>query len=160
MAKAWKIKATRKNQSVIFNARRIVSVRLEELYSWDPSIRDSANLEALHGMRISAKRLRYSMELYPFCFGAEYKSLITKVEQIQKLLGEIQDCSVLVCLLQDYLKAPATNRTHQTAVQDLMAARKTAQRNLHRVFINFWDSLREDDFKSHFLAVLSYTAEA
>jgi len=51
------------------NAARIVRTRLDELYSFDPAIRDPRNVTELHDMRIAAKRLRYVLEIVGFAFG-------------------------------------------------------------------------------------------
>ena len=51
------------------NAERIVRVRLDELCSFMPRAADPAEVDALHDMRIAAKRLRYILELTAPCFG-------------------------------------------------------------------------------------------
>ena len=52
------------------NAERIVSARLDELWSFVPAVLDPANVEELHEMRIAAKRLRYVLEVTAErCFG-------------------------------------------------------------------------------------------
>lgn len=154
MAKAWKIKGTRKNQPILYNARHVLSARLDELYSWSEAVRNPANYAALHGMRISAKRLRYSMELYAPFFGATYRSLITTVGQVQKLLGEIHDDSVMAAFVTNYLNGAGKAVTHDHALRNLIAARKANWEKLHRVFLNFWDSLQKDRFRSRLLATL------
>ena len=64
MAKAHKVIGVAPLRSYHENARIILPQRLEEVYTWEPFIRDETRREELHNMRISIKRLRYTMELF------------------------------------------------------------------------------------------------
>ena len=64
MAKAHKVIGVAPLRSYQENARIILPQRLEEVYTWEPFIRDETRCEELHNMRISIKRLRYTMELF------------------------------------------------------------------------------------------------
>ena len=64
MAKAHKVTGVAPLRSYHENARIILPQRLEEVYTWEPFIRDETRREELHNMRISIKRLRYTMELF------------------------------------------------------------------------------------------------
>ena len=64
MAKAHKVIGVAPLRSYHENARIILPQRLEEVYTWEPFIRDESRREELHNMRISIKRLRYTMELF------------------------------------------------------------------------------------------------
>lgn len=77
------------------NAERIVSVRLDELWSFVPAVLDPANVEELHEMRIAAKRLRYVLEVTAeSCFGPYAVASEKRIKRLQDLLGEIHDCDV------------------------------------------------------------------
>ena len=50
---------------------------------------------ALHRLRISGKRLRYALEIFAGCFPPAFKDTIyPAVEQLQEILGSIQDSTV------------------------------------------------------------------
>jgi len=51
--------------------------------------------EILHSLRKQAKRLRYQMELFTDLYGESYKAYIAQVKDIQEILGQIQDSTVL-----------------------------------------------------------------
>ena len=76
------------------NLRRIVSVRLKELRSFGPAVGDPTAVEALHDMRIAAKRLRYVLEMGEPVLGAPAGRGAKEMRRIQDLLGEIHDCDV------------------------------------------------------------------
>jgi CHAD domain-containing protein len=78
------------------NAQRIVEARLAELESFVPRAYDPAEVEALHDLRIAAKRLRYVLEATaPACFGPYAGQAARRARDLQDLLGEIHDCDVL-----------------------------------------------------------------
>jgi hypothetical protein len=72
------------------NAERIVRVRADELWSFMPAAID--DMQALHDMRIAAKRLRYVLEVTHECFGPYAATAVKHVKAIQDVLGEIHDC--------------------------------------------------------------------
>ena len=85
------------------NAARIVRTRLDELYAFDPAIRDPANVTELHDMRIAAKRLRYVLEIVGFAFGPPGKQLQKEATWLQEVLGEVHDCDVLIPLVDEHV---------------------------------------------------------
>jgi CHAD domain-containing protein len=96
-------------KSVAVNAARIVRVRLDELYGFDPAVRDPARVTELHDMRIAAKRLRYVLEITGHCFGDAGKEAESIAKSLQDVLGEIHDCDVLIPRVDQEL---ATLRAH------------------------------------------------
>ena len=77
-------------------AERIVRVRLHELCSFVPRALDPAEADALHDLRIAAKRLRYVLEVTAPCFGSYAATAAKRARQLQDLAGEIHDCDVLL----------------------------------------------------------------
>jgi hypothetical protein len=78
------------------NARRIIDMRAREVHSFFPAVLDPLNVEALHDMRIAAKRLRYVLELAAPVFGPAAESAGKRAKRLQDLLGEIHDCDETV----------------------------------------------------------------
>ncbi|WP_255413974.1 CHAD domain-containing protein [Pleurocapsa sp. CCALA 161] len=58
----------------------------------------------LHDLRKSAKRTRYSLELFAQCYGETYHLYLKQVEAVQEILGEIQDLHVLIEVLEKVLR--------------------------------------------------------
>ena len=62
-------------------------------------------------MRIAAKRLRYTQEIFAPCFpDKEYKWLSDQVKSVQEQIGEIHDADVRGPLFQDFVAAHAAGR--------------------------------------------------
>ena len=101
--KARKVKGLDPAGGLEDNLRRIVSVRLAELRSFAHAIADPAPSEALHDMRIAAKRLRYVLEMGEPVLGARAERGAKEARQIQDLLGEIHDCDEGIPRVLDHL---------------------------------------------------------
>ena len=61
--KARRVKGLDPSGTLVDNAERIVAVRLDEVTAFAPRVFDPEQVEALHDMRIAAKRLRYVLEV-------------------------------------------------------------------------------------------------
>jgi hypothetical protein len=94
--KARKVKGLEPDGPLAENALRIVAVRLEELRSFTEQVQDPAAVQALHDMRIAAKRLRYVLEMMTPVFGPAAEKSAKQAKKMQDLLGEIHDADVFV----------------------------------------------------------------
>jgi CHAD domain-containing protein len=92
--KARKVKGLEPAGPLGDNAERIVRVRLDELCSFMPRAAEPGEAEALHDMRIAAKRLRYILEITHPCFGPYAEAAVKPVKELQEVLGDIHDCDV------------------------------------------------------------------
>jgi CHAD domain-containing protein len=66
-----------------------------------------ANPEAvaeIHQMRIAAKKLRYTLEIFGPIYANELKSYIQTVKMAQEMLGEIHDCDAWALLIPAFLE--------------------------------------------------------
>lgn len=78
-------------------ARRIVEVRLAEVEDLVPLALDPAEREALHDLRIAAKRLRYVLEVTAEpCFGPYAAEAAGHAKALQEVLGDVHDCDELL----------------------------------------------------------------
>ena len=85
------------------NARKILAVRIDEVYSYDGLVADPANVTELHDMRIACKRLRYLLEIFGVAFGDDLEPFIDEVGALQDVLGDIHDCDVQIPMLEEHL---------------------------------------------------------
>lgn len=133
----------------------VLLVRLQEMFDWSQAIHDPQNVEDLHNMRIAAKRLRYTMELFAPCFGKGFAQTLKTVEEIQERIGAIHDGDVLLPLLIQTLEKECEREKKQAlrkgggpprflAAEGLAAliAKKRAEREQrYHEFIAFWEAL-------------------
>src|SRR5260221_11276315 len=100
MAKAKPIKGLDPQAPTGKNARIIAKVRLEELYSWDAYVDNPYYIQELHNLRIAAKRLRYTLEVFEDVLPEACKPIVKELEQIQEELGALHDSDVMIALLR------------------------------------------------------------
>lgn len=96
-------------------AERIIRVRLEELVAFTPKALDPAEVQALHDMRIAAKRLRYGLEVFGELFGPYAPKAGKRAKDLQDLIGEIHDCDVMLPLVSEIIAE--VQRADATAVR-------------------------------------------
>jgi CHAD domain-containing protein len=77
-------------------SRTIITDRLKELEKLSRDVFQPFEIEALHEMRIAAKRLRYAIELFQQCWGRSIASYAKRVARIQGALGDVHDCDVWI----------------------------------------------------------------
>jgi CHAD domain-containing protein len=75
-------------------AREIVLDRVAELIAGGAALYRPHDVRRLHRLRITAKRLRYALELSAKCWGEGLTEAAKEVARLQKSLGELHDCDV------------------------------------------------------------------
>ena len=145
----------------------VVLVRLQELLDLAESARDPENVEALHDLRIAAKRLRYTLEIFAPALGAEAEGLLSSVEALQERLGDIHDLDVRLVLLR---KALARERTRERKKADkrhpvpvsaeigllpLADATEADRSARFDAFLALWDSLPPESFAADLTRLVS-----
>jgi hypothetical protein len=113
VAKAKKVKGLNCRAPVAENARKIIAVRLDEMLSFAPYVSDPSNVTELHDLRIAAKRLRYTLELFRFAFPAEIGGLIDEVKEIQEHIGDMHDADVMIERMTEVVETDARQRMHR-----------------------------------------------
>jgi hypothetical protein len=114
VAKAWPVSDVDRRASVLVNARRILAVRVAELFSYVPVVAHPEHIEALHDLRIAAKRLRYTLELFRPQLGVAGERQIERVKAIQEALGLLHDHDVRIVLIGDELSRLAVEQSLAT----------------------------------------------
>jgi hypothetical protein len=111
MSRAWPVEGIVPEASLATNARRILAVRIAEFYSYAPIVVLETATEELHNLRIAAKRLRYTLELFRRVFGERGEQQIERVKAIQEELGNLHDADVRIALILDELASLGVEQT-------------------------------------------------
>lgn len=168
MAKAVPIYKLTLPEAPLRESLPVLLVRLQEMYEYAPAIHDPKNVEELHNMRIAAKRLRYTLEVFAPVLGKEAASILKTVEEIQERIGLIHDCDVLLPLLKETVEKEA-EREKKRALREgggpppflaaeglvaLIAKKRIEREERYRDFLAFWDALPPDAFFETFSQVV------
>ncbi len=87
------------------NARLIVRERVDEFYSCAKNIDTNKSTLDLHDLRIAAKRVRYTLEVFADFLPTESKTFINELTTLQDELGALHDSEVMLALLRLLLAA-------------------------------------------------------
>ena len=158
MAKAWKAKGIHPQLSYRWNAQVTLAVKIQEVYSWAKFIRDPDKIKELHNLRISVKRLRYSMEFFAINYGEEFQDFLKILADLQEQLGDIHDCDVVEMVLTDYLQElPDQGDTEANAIgiNTLLLRYREMRKAKYQAFLQQWDLLEEADFKVQLLKIVT-----
>ena len=179
MAKAHKLTGVEPLRSYGENARTILSQKVEEVWTWEPFIRDVAKREELHNMRISIKRLRYTMELFqvvyqsgcqPSSVGRQKETRVAKqrdftgesryveflkiIIDLQEILGDVHDCDVVLDVLTGYMHRMKEKRLAPGIATLIVRTEETRQAD-YETFLRKWEHLSTTGFKQKLLSFLA-----
>lgn len=126
MSRAWPVPDIDPEGTLEENARRILAVKMGEFYSYAPIVHAEEAVEALHNLRIAAKRLRYTLELFRVVFGPDGERQIERIKAIQEELGQVHDHDVRIALIEDELTVLAREVKATSATPAKNPVRKAA----------------------------------
>lgn len=182
--KAREVKGLEPEGLLAENALRMATVRIDELWSFAKAASKPNDTEALHDMRIAAKRVRYLLELMEPCLGKPAAKGAKRAKQLQSLLGEIHDCDELLPMVREHTKrlraedaqalrasaegepdlepAAARSAPHRARYRGLgsLHAYFQARRDvLYARFLGEWSELERQGLREHLETALRDAAE-
>jgi CHAD domain-containing protein len=165
MSRAWPIPELDPGAPLATNARRILAVRIAELYSYEPVLPDPTATTALHDARIAAKRLRYTLELFGSVFGDAGAKAIARIKGVQEDLGQLHDHDVRIELIDDELASldDGTGEDPEDPRIGLEALREreqAARAKRHTAVVKRWQRLERDGLRASLVALSSMPAPA
>lgn len=112
------------------------------------------DLSAMHQCRIRGKKLRYAMEVFAGAFPPSFRDdLYPQIEQVQELLGEINDRATAHEHFSQWL-----NRAHDEPRRQLLRTLLTEESNAlddaREKFLGWWDDERAADLRGKFAELL------
>lgn len=83
-------------------AAAAVEVRAAEVFAHSEGVLDTDDIERVHDMRVSTRRLRAALEVFAVCFPRkEHRRVLRDVKALADALGERRDPDVAIAALQD-----------------------------------------------------------
>jgi CHAD domain-containing protein len=136
-------------------AETAVSACLSSLVSYEIYLNDITRVTELHAMRIIAKRLRYTLNVFAPFFPDGLRKPLKAAHAMQDLLGEIHDCDVWLAWLPEFLEEErelGLNYAGHTrmmtrlrpGVMRLFEDRQQARAACHAQFLDCWKETQAD----------------
>jgi len=135
--------------------RRIVK-RIDKLLAYEACLSSPGDAGQHHQMRIAAKRLRYTMELFRPAYEGDLDECLSAMKKLQDLLGDLHDCDVWLQLLPDFLadeskraeawfgKASSVSSVNRlrAGIEHLQASRLSDRERIFAKLGEYWRRLR------------------
>ena len=139
-------------------AQLLIGKRYRGVLHRGREITSASSDESLHALRIRCKRLRYLLEFFRPAYGEVLESEITRLKELQDVLGEFQDACVAGGLLRRYaegLPVRSSNRGQLIALDQLIAGqdRRAALRRVG--FAHAWERFDSPGGRTELLSRLA-----
>jgi CHAD domain-containing protein len=97
MARAWDVHGLRADAGFRDAAGRVILTRWREMMSYRDGTLLGEDIEELHAMRVSSRRLRAAMDAFDAAFPRKsFRPLLRQVKEITDVLGDARDLDVAV----------------------------------------------------------------
>ena len=128
-----------------------IQTQIDELFRHEKDIHDPANITELHAMRISAKRLRYSIEAFEDLYMEPIKPFISEVKKLQDALGLVHDLDVWIAFVPAFIEEERERIRayfgHEGPLKRLLPglnafteSRRTMRESAYTEFLKLWDA--------------------
>ncbi len=143
-----------------------IAMRLENMLAYEIYVNQPERLEELHAMRIAAKRLRYTMEVFAPLYQDELKQQLKTARNVQTMLGDIHDCDVWVEYLPQFLDKEKIRTMEyyghtrplsrlKPGLLYLQQERQDHRMELYREFVKLWQQLQTQNVWDNLLEHIS-----
>ena len=120
MARAWDVPGLTGDARFSDPAGRIILTRWREMMSYRDGKPAGEDIEELHAMRVSSRRLRAAMDAFEGAFPSKsFRPLLRQVKQITDVLGDARDLDVTVERLLGVL--PELREDERPGIEGLIA---------------------------------------
>jgi len=144
--KKWEIKEIKKRGRVSTASKLIIGTRLTHLLDTIEKYFQKMDVENLHDVRISLRRVRYNMELFISCFNRkQFLGVYNEIQELQDLSGAVRDLDVFkenINLLIQNEKV----RVNKTVLQKVEKKRKKLEEELKLTLMKFLHSKKLKNF--------------
>jgi CHAD domain-containing protein len=158
MAKAWEVPGLDTDVPLARCARLIVDTRFREMMSFREGTALGQDIEQLHSMRVSSRRLRSAMKNFRACFEpVGFRLHVERIREIADTLGAVRDLDVRIAWLEGVLAT--ADRADRAGVQ-LLLERARSSRDLARgPLLALLDRLDREHYSREFLDFVWFEGE-
>lgn len=129
-----------------------IASRLDDLLEMEDYVQDEGAVARHHEMRIKAKRLRYTMEIFSGIYPGELKKEISMMKRFQDALGEVHDYDVWTEYLPTFTSElkDSCDKDQKADIEkgltNLLDHVKGLRRSRYGEFVDLWRQATEDGF--------------
>ena len=156
MARESEIKGIAPDETLEICARQIIVNYFHEMMSYKEGAKEGADIEFVHEMRVTSRRLRAAMDNFADCFPKKpFKKHYKKIRAITRTMGAVRDLDVLIVRFQNEL----TNLTEveQADIRGLIEHLQGEHKEARQPMLMLFEELEETGFETEFLEFFNYS---
>lgn len=130
MAKPWPITDVSADEPLTTAVPKILAARFRETFSYEAATRAGETLEALHDMRVAARRLQAALRIFRDAFPRKrHRRVAREVRSLIRALGAVRERDVFIDFLdRRIVEAPEGGRDALRLLRAKEEARRRAER--------------------------------
>ncbi len=131
-------------------ARQIIVNYFHEMMSYKEGAKAGIDIEFVHDMRVTSRRLRAAMDNFADCFPKKpFKKHYKKIKAITRTMGAVRDLDVLIVRFQNEL----TNLTgvERADIRGLIEHLQQKHTEARQPMLMLFEELEETGFETEFL---------
>lgn len=150
MAKAWDVPGLGPDVPLSRCARLIVDTRFREMISYREGTLLGEDIEQLHSMRVSSRRLRSAMRNFRRCFEPEgFRYHTERIREIADTLGAVRDLDVRIAWLETRLAE--ARREDRAGVRLLIEEAGVERERARKPMVDLLERLHAEAYARRFL---------
>ena len=146
-----KIKGISPDKTLEACARQIIVNYFHEMMSYREGAKKGTDIEFVHDMRVTSRRLRAAMDNFADCFPkrSPFKRHYKKIKTITRTMGAVRDLDVQIARFQNEL-ADLTE-VEQPDIRGLIQHLQRKRKEARKPMLTLFEELEETGFETEFL---------
>ena len=150
MATKSKVERVAPDETLESCARRIIVSYFHEMMSYKDGAKEGIDIEFVHDMRVTSRRLRATMDNFADCFPKKpFKKHYKKIKAITRTMGAVRDLDVQIARFQNEL-ADLTE-VEQPDIRGLIKHLQRKRKEAREPMLTLFEDLEEIGFETEFL---------
>ena len=145
------IKGISPDETLEVCARQIIASYFHEMMSYKEGAKVGTDIEFVHDMRVTSRRLRAAMDNFADCFPkrSPFRKHYKKIRAITQTMGAVRDLDVLIVRFENEL----TNLTtvEQQDLRGLIESLRRKRKDAREPMLTLFKELEETNFETEFL---------
>ena len=150
MATELEIKGISPDETLEVCARQIIVNYFREMMSYKAGAKAGADIEFVHEMRVTSRRLRAAMDNFADCFPKKpFKKHYKKIRAITRTMGAVRDLDVLIVRFRNELTS--LTEVEQADLRGLIEHLQREHKEARQPMLMLFEELEATGFETEFL---------
>ena len=150
MSVSAKINAISPDETLETCAREIIVDYFQQMMSYKDGAKEGRDIEFVHDMRVTSRRLRAAMDNFADCFPQKsFRKHYKQVKAITQTMGAVRDLDVLIHRFQKTLDT--LSEAEQADIRELILHLQRQREEARKPMLTLFTKLEETGFETKFL---------